>query len=94
MAWRMRYCRFPYGTSSAVWHGMNANLLETLRLKFGTVSSRTELSGVVAVPNKTAYRTLQIIVEPYGCSLQAISSADRFPKLVRVTEVPNVDDGE
>lgn len=63
---------------------MTTELLATLRRMFGTVSSVTESTGVVAVRNKTALKTLRIACEPYQATAEPITTG--FPALVRVTE--------
>jgi hypothetical protein len=63
---------------------MNENLLATLRAHFGTVSSRTETGGTVAVRNVTAYRKLAIMAEAQGATVAPRPTS--WPALVRVTE--------
>ncbi len=63
---------------------MNTFLLETIRATFGTVSSLTADSGIVAVRNKTALRKLTIICEPFGATVEKLHG-DKYPSLVRVT---------
>jgi hypothetical protein len=65
---------------------MNEELLRDLRREFGTVSSLTENSGIVAVRNLTARKRLATLV---GCSKVGGTLADRtagWPRLVLVTE--------
>lgn len=69
---------------------MTQDLLEILRAHFGTVSSVTELSGVVAVRNKTAFGQLIRLVGARATCNKLSADLTRYPALVRVTEVPEV----
>ena len=87
----------PVGTFPAISYRMNTNLLATLRAHFGTVSSLTDASGVVAVRNVTAYRKLLLVLDTLttqgevGYSVSAVTSETTYPRLVRVTEQDDVD---
>ena len=75
-----------HGMANAFYTGnMNTSLLADLKMMFGTVSGKTENSGVVAVRNVTAYRKLAMMVEGRA-TLTPVTSG--FPQLVKVTEVP------
>jgi len=64
--------------------GMTQDILETLRANFGTVSSQTDRSGIVAVRNATAYKRLVALVGSRATINRV--TANGFPALVRVTE--------
>jgi hypothetical protein len=65
---------------------MNKELLWDLKREFGTVSSQTETSGVVAVRNITARRRLAGLAASHGHELMDMGTTDRFPRLVRVIQ--------
>ncbi len=62
---------------------MTDNLLDDLRREFGTVSSRTETSGTVAVKNKTARKWLAELV---GDRAELVDKTASWPRLVVVIE--------
>lgn len=66
---------------------MTQDILEMLRAHFGTVSGQTDMSGVVAIRNVTAYRKLVGLVGSRATVNKLTSDANRYPALVRVTEV-------
>ncbi len=69
---------------------MNQNLLAILRHHYGTVSSLTETSGVIAVRNVTTRKNVVAIAERYNATVSDVTAnldAKRYPRLIRVTEV-------
>jgi hypothetical protein len=64
---------------------VNADLLVILKTHFGTVSSQTETSGIVAIRNKSELRRLETLIGNRA-TIEPLHK-EHYPRLVRVTEI-------
>lgn len=62
---------------------MNATLLAAVKATYGTVSSQTETSGVVAVRNVTARKRLTALADQHGYDVVGHTSVP-YPILVKL----------